>query len=48
MTFLQKATPSSGFKEPDEGSKAAGPRFLQKGHFSLAIALPPYLRYTMS
>jgi hypothetical protein len=24
MTFLQKATPSSGFKEPDEGSKDAG------------------------
>ena len=23
MTFLQKATPSSGFKEPDEGSKDA-------------------------
>ena len=23
MTFLQKAIPSSGFKEPDEGSKDA-------------------------
>ena len=24
MTFLQKTTPSSGFKEPDEGSKDTG------------------------
>ena len=23
MTFMQKAIPSSGFKEPDEGSKDA-------------------------
>jgi hypothetical protein len=27
MTFMQKATPSIGFKEPDEGSKDAGASF---------------------